>query len=154
MRIVALEEHFTVPDLVARIDKEPIAARGWGGLSQGGPLEEIGDALAEVGPRRVAAMDKAGVTFQVISQSGPGADLMPPDQGPDLARAFNDRLKQMVDAHPDRFAGFAHLPISDDPRPGLDHDERLLLAAAIYGGADDLRRGSNPVLGRLSLQFE
>ena len=29
MRVIALEEHFTVPSLVARIDKGAIAARGF-----------------------------------------------------------------------------------------------------------------------------
>jgi predicted TIM-barrel fold metal-dependent hydrolase len=111
MRIVALEEHFVVPELVGRIDKAAIAARGWLGLNQG-PLEMMREALAEVGPQRLAAMDKAGVAVQVLSTSGPGADLMPPDQGPDMARAYNNRLKQLVDAHPDRFAGFAHLPMT------------------------------------------
>ncbi|RAI44374.1 hypothetical protein [Rhodoplanes roseus] len=57
-------------------------------------------------------MEEAGAKVQVVSQSGPNADLLPPDEAPAMARAYNDRPKQMVDAHPDRFAGFAHLPMT------------------------------------------
>jgi hypothetical protein len=148
MRIVTLEEHFVVPELVGRIDKAAIAARGWGGLSQGGALEKVADALAEVGPRRLAAMDKAGVTVQVVSQSGPGADLLPPDQGPAMARAYNDRLKQYVDAHPDRFAGFAHLPMTA-PEAAADELQRAVedlgFRGALINGTTDNRFLDDPI---------
>src|SRR3546814_328862 len=41
-----------------------------------------------------------------------------------------------------------------DPRAGLDHDERLLLDAAVPGGAIGVRGGSAALLCRLSLQLE
>jgi hypothetical protein len=147
MRIVALEEHFVVPELVARIDKAAIAARGWLGLNEG-PLEAMREALADVGPQRLAAMDKAGVTVQVVSQSGPGADLLPPDQGPAMARAYNDRLKQYVDAHPDRFAGFAHLPMTA-PEAAADELQRafedLGFRGALINGMTDNRFLDDPI---------
>ena len=44
------------------------------------------DEMAEVGPRRLKAMDESAVTMQVLSVAGPGADLLPPDQGLGWAR--------------------------------------------------------------------
>jgi predicted TIM-barrel fold metal-dependent hydrolase len=126
MRIVTLEEHFVVPELVGRIDKEAIAARGWPTASRiPTPVGAGPEALAEVGPERLAAMDKGGITVQVLSTAGPGADLMPPDQGPDLARAYNNRLEEIVDQHFDRFAGFAHLPMTA-PEAAADELQRAI----------------------------
>lgn len=141
MRIVTIEEHFAIPQLVGRIDKAAILARGWPGpnrapVGMGNPA-----ALIEVGDARLAAMDKGGVTVQVLSVAGPGADLMPPDKSPELARAYNDRLKQWVDAHPDRFAGFAHLPMTA-PEAAADELQRAVevlgfRGALINGITDD-----------------
>jgi uncharacterized protein len=112
MRIVALEEHFTVPTLVQQIDRQSITARGfpppdapWGPGRQREKLHDLGQA-------RLRSMDESGVTMQVLSVSGPGADLLPPDRGPDWAKAANDTLAEAVAAHPTRYAGFAHLPMT------------------------------------------
>ena len=57
-------------------------------------------------------MDDAGITVQVLSQSGPGPDLVPGPDGIALAREFNDHLAGAVAKYPDRFAGFATLPMA------------------------------------------
>ena len=112
MRIVALEEHVTFPDLVRRIDPSAVRARGWPAPGEQPPEMSRLEALQEVGPDRLADMDAAGISLQVLSASGPGADLLGAEQGLDLARASNDRLKSLIDSRPDRFAGFAHLPVT------------------------------------------
>ena len=132
MRIVALEEHFNIPDLIRRIDPVAIAARGWPGPGERPPETSPMEALREVGPRRLADMDAAGVSLQVLSASGPGADLMDDEQGPGLARAYNDRLKAFVDYHPDRFAGFAHLPMTA-PEAAADELERAVCNLGFKG---------------------
>jgi predicted TIM-barrel fold metal-dependent hydrolase len=48
---------------------------------------------------------------QVLSNAGPAADLVPGPDGVALARAINDHLAEAVARHPDRFAGFAALPM-------------------------------------------
>ena len=112
MRIVALEEHVTFPDLVRRIDPSAVRARGWPAPGEQPPEMSPLKALREVGPERLADMDAAGISLQVLSASGPGADLLGAEQGLDLARTFNDRLKSIIDDHPDRFAAFANLPMT------------------------------------------
>jgi hypothetical protein len=147
MRVVTLEEHFVIPELVGRIDRAAIAARGWPAPDKRPPETNPGPELAEVGAGRVAVMDKAGVTFQVLASAGPGADLMPPEQGPELARAYNDRLKGIVDEHPDRFAGFAHLPMSA-PEAAADELQRAVedlgFCGAMINGVTDGRFLDDP----------
>jgi uncharacterized protein len=113
MRVVALEEHFTVSALVRRISPDAIARRGFTrrNLLPGrpNPLE----LLPEIGAIRLASMDEAGITVQVLSTSGPGADLVDGPDGNALAREMNDALAEAIQRHPDRFAGFAHLPMRD-----------------------------------------
>ncbi len=56
-------------------------------------------------------MDEAGITVQVLSNSGPGPDLVPGPEGIAMAREMNDYLAAAIARHPDRFAGFAVLPM-------------------------------------------
>ena len=111
MRVVALEEHFTVPALVARIDKATISRRGFRPrrLSPNGPNPM--EQAPEIGPRRLALMDEAGITVQVLSNTGPGPDLVPGPDGIAMAREMNDHLAAAIARHPGRFAGFAVLPM-------------------------------------------
>jgi predicted TIM-barrel fold metal-dependent hydrolase len=132
MRIVALEEHFVAPDLIRRIDPAVIARRGfpppdaaWGPASRQ-------DELADLGPARLHDMDASGITLQVLSVSGPGADLLPPAEGIALARALNDRLAAAVAAHPGRYAGFAHLPMTA-PEAAADELERAVRDLGFHG---------------------
>ena len=45
-------------------------------------------------------MDASGITVQVLSVAGPGADLVPGQEGIDLARAYNDALAEACARHP------------------------------------------------------
>jgi hypothetical protein len=56
-------------------------------------------------------MDDAGITVAVLSNSGPGPDLVPGVTGIEIAQAMNDHLAEVVSRYPDRFAGFAALPM-------------------------------------------
>ena len=69
------------------------------------------------GALRLAEMDEAGITVHVLSASGPGAYLLDGADGVAFARDINDVLAKAVAAHPDRFAGFAHLPMRTARRP-------------------------------------
>jgi len=109
-RIVALEEHVAFPNLVRDIDPALIARRGFPPGGPGGPGKN--EQLADITAQRLPAMDAAGITTQVLSVAGPGADLLPPDRGPEFARRYNDAIAEAVRAHPGRFAGFAHLPLT------------------------------------------
>jgi len=111
MRVVALEEHFSVPALVRRIDPGAISRRGFRPRTPpvGGPNPL--DLLPEIGIERLRSMDENGIAMQVLSNSGPGPDLVPGADGIAIARQMNDHLAAAVAHHPDRFAGFAVLPM-------------------------------------------
>jgi uncharacterized protein len=112
MRVVALEEHFIVPHLVKRIDPRSIAARGFRPRKLAPGAVNPMDLAHEIGSERIAAMDAAGITVQVLSNTGPGPDLVAGADGIALAREMNDHLAAAVADHPDRFAGFAVLPMA------------------------------------------
>jgi hypothetical protein len=113
MRVVTLEEHFTVPSLVRRISPEAIARRGF--VRRNYPPGRVSplELLPEIGERRLGLMDAAGITVQVLSTTGPGADLVDGPDGVAFAREINDALAEAIARHPGRFAGFAHLPMRD-----------------------------------------
>ena len=111
MRIVALEEHFTVPSIVAGIAPDAVARRGFPGPDFPWAQTTKRTELADLGATRLADMDASGITVQVLSVAGPGADLVPGQAGIDLARAYNDALADSCARHPTRYRGFAHLPL-------------------------------------------
>jgi len=111
MRVVALEEHFSVPALVKRIDPAAISARGFRPRKPPVGRPSPAELAPEIGEQRIKSMDEAGITMQVLSNSGPGPDLVPGPDGVAIAREMNDHLAAAVARHPDRFAGFAVLPM-------------------------------------------
>jgi uncharacterized protein len=111
MRVVALEEHFTVPAIVRRIDPAAISRRGFKPRNPPKDRPNPLELLPEIGERRLKFMDEAGITVQVLSNTGPGPDLVPGPDGVAMAREMNDHLAAAVARHPDRFAGFAVLPM-------------------------------------------
>jgi predicted TIM-barrel fold metal-dependent hydrolase len=111
MRTVTIEEHFSVPELAKRVDQETMNRRGYAprNLPKSGPNPLA--LLPDLGDGRLKAMDESGVTVQVLSNSGPGPDLLPGQAGIDMAREINDHLAKGIARHPDRYDGFAALPL-------------------------------------------
>jgi predicted TIM-barrel fold metal-dependent hydrolase len=105
MRVIALEEHFWTPAIAQAVGalRNPDA----------GPDSPLGANLADLGERRLAAMDAAGIDLQVISHTTPGVQHLDPATAVPLAHEANDLLAAAVREHPDRFAGFATLPTPD-----------------------------------------
>lgn len=101
---IAIEEHF-LP--VGRADLLP--DRGW-------PAEawtQISEALIDI-DQRLEQMDACGVEVAVLSLAADGIqDITDPSQAVRTARECNDALADVVASHPDRFAGFAALPMQD-----------------------------------------
>src|SRR6202050_5793182 len=96
MRTVALEEHFSVPSIASRIDEGGLARRGYRArtLPKGAPNPL--DLLPEIGAKRLKSMDDAGISVQVLSNSGPGPDLVSGQAGVDMARENHDFLGEDI----------------------------------------------------------
>jgi predicted TIM-barrel fold metal-dependent hydrolase len=114
MRLVALEEHFMAPSLI----------EGHFDLTTNPGFSAARKAkLADLGDGRIGEMDEYGVTFQVVSASMPGADLLDGLDGIQLARDINNTLGAAMRRRPDRLGGFAHLPMRE-PEAAADELER------------------------------
>jgi uncharacterized protein len=112
MRVIALEEHFSIPALVKRIDPAVVSRRGFKPRKQVPGKPGLNELLAEIGEVRLKSMDETGVTMQVLSPGGPGPDLVPGPDGVAFARETNDQVAAAIAKHPTRFAAFATLPMA------------------------------------------
>jgi predicted TIM-barrel fold metal-dependent hydrolase len=99
MRTITIEEHAAVPEIWDIV---------W-------PLKEGFRAiLNDMGEGRLADMDANGIDMQVLSlQLQPDWNEVDPVKAAKAVRAFNEAAAAAVEAHPDRFALFAALPLSD-----------------------------------------
>ncbi len=102
MKIVGLEEHFVVPEVLhAWHSLDP----RWQDLAVKPSSEgEAGRRLLEFGPLRIAAMDDTGIDVQVLSLTTAGAQGLTNDLAVELARSSNDQVSEVVRARPDRFS--------------------------------------------------
>jgi predicted TIM-barrel fold metal-dependent hydrolase len=132
MRVIALEEHFSLPFVADRIGPERIRERGFPPPDMQ-RHSHLGPLLGDIGTGRVADMDTNGISLQVMSSSGPGADLLNGDDGIALAAEMNDRLAETVNAHKGRLAGFAHLPMRT-PEAAARELERSIKSLGFLGG--------------------
>jgi predicted TIM-barrel fold metal-dependent hydrolase len=107
MRTIALEEHFTTPGFlqgVGRAFSESFRkARGPAG-------DRLFAQLADLGEKRLAEMDAAGVDMQVLSINSPGLEQCEAAEAIPAAREINDVLAEAMRKHPARLAGLVALP--------------------------------------------
>lgn len=128
MRIIAVEEHFVTPAFVAgpgKVSTERLRTSRQGG---GAIIEK----LSEVGDKRVAEMDAAGIDMQVLSLNSPGVEQSDPDDAVAIARDANDFLSDAIKRHPTRFAGFASVPIQS-PDKAAQELERCIRTLGFKG---------------------
>jgi hypothetical protein len=138
MRTIGTEEHFVTEEVVAAWDRLDPSARA---DSQAGiPPGEIGERLCEVGERRIAAMDEAGLDVQVFSLTSPGMHNLPADEATHLQVETNDQIAELVSTHPDRFEGLATLAMPA-PAAGAQELERAVTKLGLNGALVFCRTG-------------
>ena len=138
MKIVALEEHFVLPELLdawKRLPQDELDE-----VSAGFGDDPISRRLREVGEHRIADMDDQGVDVQVLSLNSPGVQNLPAADAVSVARDANDALSQMVASHPDRFQGFAAIP-TPDPEAAAQEFERAISTLGFRGAMLNGRTG-------------
>jgi predicted TIM-barrel fold metal-dependent hydrolase len=110
VKIIAIEEHFAMPQY--RRNYSEYLTFFYNVLSkQVG--HDIPAQLLDLGEERLRYMDQAGIDVQVLSITAPGPQGFGKEIAISLARDANNRLCEVVEQHPDRFAGFAALPTAD-----------------------------------------
>jgi 2,3-dihydroxybenzoate decarboxylase len=130
MKKIALEEHYLSPDLVQGF-KDVFSYLGADAVDQGVKL------MTDFDDQRLQTMDAAGVEFAVLSMPDPGVQ-----RDTDTARAIsmakytNDFLATQIQKRPDRYGGFAHLPMQD-PSAAADELERCVRDLGFPGALID-----------------
>ena len=116
MRIVALEEHFSLPSVQGRARFYGFQAMPALPTMRPMPLvvRRIAEKIKDLGAAQFGDIDRAGITVQVVSKAGnhmgPSADMFEGAEAVAFARDFNDTAHREIAQYPDRFAAFAHLP--------------------------------------------
>src|SRR3954471_14967548 len=100
---IALEEHFAIAATLA--DSQVFGAHVW---------EELGPRLADFQDKRLRLMDASGVELMIASLNAPAVQAIHDvPRAIHVAREANDVLAAEIKKRPDRFAGFAALPMQD-----------------------------------------
>ena len=123
---IALEEHFLCPGFIEY----------WNPTAADLPAARRERALARLtdfGETRLAAMDAAGIARAVLAIAGPGVQAER-DSAAAIgnAHAANDFLARQIQKRPDRYSGFAHLPMQD-AKAAADELERCMRELKFYG---------------------
>ena len=130
MRTITLEEHYASPALLdgpGRKLRE--MARMAGRFGYGNLIED----LTDLGDKRIAEMDAAGIDMQVLSLTDPSVQQLDAPAAIELAREANDYLAEAVRRYPQRFAGFATLPTAA-PDVAAGELERMVTEYGFRGG--------------------
>ena len=128
MKTITLEEHFVTESF--------LKATGAYGNAAPPALAQIQPKLLDLGPERIAAMDQAGIDFQVMSLATMGIDKLEPAEATALMTDVNSELSQAIKANPARLAGFAALNLKD-PQSAVKELERCVTRLGFVGALVD-----------------
>lgn len=139
---IATEEAYAPPDLLERYRKA-ITARtvddpGFESLmsyflfNASPRTNDIVARLQDLGARRLADMDAAGIDKQVISLTAPGVQIFDAATATRLTESYNDELAEAVRRHPNRFAGLAAVA-PQDPAHAARELERAVQRLGLKG---------------------
>ena len=106
MKTITLEEHFATPGFFDGPGRE-LKNRA---ETVGGRYANLIERLCDIGAKRLAEMDAAGIDMQVVSLTSPGVEQLEAAEAIALARDTNDYLADAVKKNPARFAGLAAVP--------------------------------------------
>lgn len=122
---IATEEAFAPPELMTLwrdmldtgTDLDPgfVSLVGFYARHGGERARTVAERLQDLGERRLADMDAAGIARQIISLTAPGVQVLAPDQAVAMAIVANDRLAEACRRHPDRFTGLTAVAPQDPP---------------------------------------
>jgi hypothetical protein len=121
MRTITLEEHFASPGFFEGPGRE-FKERA---LKSSGRDADFFDRLSDVGDKRLAEMDKAGIDMQVLSLQYPGTEQSEEADAIAMTQEANDFLHEAVKKHPTRFAGLATLPTAAPDRAAEELERRV-----------------------------
>lgn len=132
--LIAIEEHWTTPELAAALEALPDGRRDPSLVlnAHGGAAERLHD----LGEGRIRRMDEQGIDVQILSVAPPATGPLDPADAVSLSRDLNDIAAAAVGEHPTRFRAMASLPMAS-PRDAAAELERAaslgLVGTMVYG---------------------
>jgi len=113
---IALEEHFAIEGMDYKNDTMDAPT-----------FADVRRLVLETESERIESMDKSGIELSILSFYSPGIQAeTDPDLAVQHAKRANDFLAESVIAHhPDRYAGFAAIPLQN-PEAAADELERCV----------------------------
>jgi predicted TIM-barrel fold metal-dependent hydrolase len=124
---IAVEEHFSMPRsgalqvLVRSMDYDD----RW--------MDIITSRLGEYDIDRLASMNASGIRMSILSHTVPGVQgIADASSAVTAAREINDHLAAVIARHPDRFAGFASVPLQN-PAAAATELERAITRLGFKG---------------------
>jgi uncharacterized protein len=141
MKTIAIEEHFKLPAIIEAnaegAQERAFKLFGSTGIYTTGSEGEVPAGVLDLGSKRLAAMDAGGIDFQVLSLNQPATENLEPNLAAKLATQANDKIAAAVTANPNRFAGFATLPMPDPKAAASELDRTVsklgFVGALIHG---------------------
>ena len=128
MRTITLEEHYASPGFLdgpgRKLKEQANNFRG--------NADKLFEQLCDLGDKRIAEMDAAGVDLQILSLTSPGTEQLEAAEAMALARETNDYLADAITKYPTRFAGFAALPTAA-PDKAAEELERMVRERGFKG---------------------
>ena len=136
MKIITLEEHYTDQAImdansVYNAKRPPMSPEREEAMKFLISRSFPGPELIDFG-ERLRYMDRNKIDVQVLSLTSPVSDLVPVEEAVRLCRMCNDVTKRHIDEHPDRFMGFATLPMGD-PQAAAEELERCVKELGFCG---------------------
>ncbi|QJD95453.1 amidohydrolase [Mucilaginibacter robiniae] len=120
MRVVTLEEHVSFPEMINLIPDGILGNR-----RPSNAALQMMPKLEDITGERLASMNESGISMQVLSVENTDVNLLDNSSAPDFASKYNDLLAEKIKDHPERFAAFAHLPMTA-PAAAADELERTV----------------------------
>jgi 2,3-dihydroxybenzoate decarboxylase len=101
---IGLEEHFAIKDTLS--DSAGFVPQDY--------WPELEYRLLDIHEKRLRQMDEHGMEMMVLSLNAPAVQAIPDSQkAKEIARRANDALAEQIARRPERFQGFAALPMQD-----------------------------------------
>jgi uncharacterized protein len=139
MKIIGFEEHYGLPAIyeAAKKANDPYAQvmeiMRHSGRFAADSKTGFPAGIYDLGDARIAAMDDAGIDVQILSYATPSAERLEPSLARALTTQANDAVAAAVSKYPERFLGFATLPMLD-PAAAVRELERSVRNLG-FGGA-------------------
>jgi len=138
---IALEEHFAIPETL-QDSAGFVPANYW---------TELQERLLDITENRLKLMDKHGIDKMILSLNAPAIQAITDrKQAIETARLANNVLAEAVAKHPDRFRGFAALPLQDPDEAASELNRTVcefgFVGALVNGFSQDQEQGDGEEL--------